>query len=126
MQKLQPGMLVVGQPSQLAIDPSALTMVAVWLFLAVAMETRMGRLLMTWPDISVSERSLSASLPKRTNPYPFERPVKGSVITCTAPRNRSQQPAFNGMQMILSHNESQKGTAIENGLQILLPKEQEG
>ena len=45
-----------------------LTIALPWFFLAVATEMRMGRLLMMCPDISVKDLSLSASLPKRTNP----------------------------------------------------------
>ena len=53
-----------------------------WLFLAVATDTLIGRLLIMWPDISVKDLSLSASLPNRTKPYPLDLPVNGSVITC--------------------------------------------
>lgn len=38
------------------------------LFLAVARDTRMGRLEMKWPLMSPSARSRSASDPKRTKP----------------------------------------------------------
>ena len=71
-------------PSKTCPDtPAGLTPAAAsaGLFLAVAMLTRTGRLLMMCPAISDNARSRSDSLPNRTNPYPFDLAVIGSVMT---------------------------------------------
>ena len=52
-------------------------------FLAVAVLTRMGRLLMKWPAISIIALSRSASSPNRQKPKPLLLPVIGSVMTCS-------------------------------------------
>ena len=47
---------------------AALGVAVLVFFLAVAMDTRIGRLEMRWPAISPSALSRSLSLPKRTKP----------------------------------------------------------